>query len=67
MDRRHLIDRKHQVIAEAAQLRRRIVRLRARTPTRRLCRIIGRLEDEVDRLAAEERQLRTAIDRTPPG
>lgn len=65
VDRRRLIDRKHEVIAEIARLRRRIDHARATTAAdRRSRRRIARLEAELDRLAAEESRLRGAIDRT---
>jgi hypothetical protein len=66
VDRAHLIDRKHEVVAAIARLRRRIDHVRAtdagdRNSRRRL----ARREADPDRLADEEHRLRASIDRTP--
>jgi hypothetical protein len=66
MDRSRLIDRKHEVIAARARIRRRIEHERRKPDGRLIRRRIARLEAEHDRLAAEESRLRAAIDRTPP-
>jgi len=65
MDRARLIDRKHEVIAALAALRRRIEHERTKDDTRLARRRIARMEAEADRLAGEEQRLRAAIDRAP--
>jgi hypothetical protein len=62
--RRQLIDRKQQVIAEAAGLRREVERLRDRDNDRPTRRLIARLERRIEYLAGEEQRLRMEIDRT---
>ncbi len=64
MERWELIDRKQQVIAEAARLRRDTQRLRRRDPDRTTGRLIARLERRIAELESEEQHLRMQIDRT---
>ncbi len=54
------------MIAEAARLRRELERLRAAESSRRIRRRIGRLEERIESLGAEDHRLRLAIDRTAP-
>ena len=63
-ERWQLIDRKQQVIAEAARLRREVRRLRNRCEDRATLRLIARLESRIEYLAGEELRLRMEIDRT---
>jgi hypothetical protein len=65
VERRRLIDRKQQVIAEAARLRRDLRLLRERADDRAVRRLIRRLEHRLDSLAGEEQRLRGQIDRAP--
>lgn len=64
MQRWELIDRKQQVIAEAARLRRDVERLRRRDDEKAARRVIAKLERHIDSLASEEQRLRMEIDRT---
>lgn len=60
MDRAALIQRKGEVLAEIARLRRQVEALRARGDTRRL----ADLERQLDAAMAEEARLRQLIDRS---
>ena len=60
MDREALIQRKGEVLAEIARLRRQVEALRARGDTRRL----ADLERQLDAAMAEEARLRQLIDRS---
>ena len=61
MDRSQLIDRKHQVIAQIQQARRELEPLRTRED-RRSRRRVRALEEQIERLMAEEFKLRIEID-----
>jgi len=60
MDRAALIQRKGEVQAEIARLRRQVEAMRARGDARRL----AELERQLDAAMAEEARLRQAIDRS---
>ena len=63
MSRAELIDRKHQVIAQIQRARRELDALAARDD-RRSRRRARSLEQQLERLMAEEYRLRIAIDQT---
>lgn len=62
-DRETLIARKHEVRRAVAKCQRELEQLRRRSPLP--ARKVARLEDQVERLMAEEYNLRLAIDRSP--
>lgn len=67
MDRAALIARKDEVRRQLVQSQREVVRVETRPVTWRTRRQLNALQEKIDRLMAEEHNLRLAIDRAGQG